>query len=411
MKCILPTLFLLVFLGSHAQVNKAELREDFNEIITDIEENYAYLEDKGIDLDCIRTHYAERIGQVETEEEAVLFFEYLLDEFYDSHIMLTTNRSSSFRLYSPIYATMKDGKAIITSIWLSQIEPLRHDIIGAEVLKINGVELNKAIGQFPTLCQDKSDQEVREWIVKRLMAGRYNEPRVLTLKLTNGKLLIFDMDEVKVKETTELLTVKKLSGIGIIRVNNSLGENALISAFDAAMDTLLDTKGLIIDLRNTVDGGNTYAAKGIMGRFIAEPQPYQKHEQAEQYDDQPTVMRSWVEYVTPRGEQYKQPVIVLVGRWTGSMGEGMAIGFDGMGRAIVVGTEMERLAGEVGGFSFVHQTYGYQLSFAKLFHVNDTPRELYLPGHYVEQTTSSQDRTMAAGLLMIQKEVTPTPKR
>ena len=82
-----------------------------------------------------------------------------------------------------------------------------------------------------------------------------------------------------------------------------------------------------------------------MGRFISEAQPYQRH-------DLPTEMREygirqfWAEYVGPRGPfSYDAPLVVLVGRWTGSMGEGLAIGLDGMDRATVIGMPMARLRG------------------------------------------------------------------
>jgi C-terminal processing protease CtpA/Prc len=45
------------------------------------------------------------------------------------------------------------------------------------------------------------------------------------------------------------------------------------------------------------------------------------------------------------------PVVVLVNHWTGSIGEGMAIGLDAMHRARVVGTPMAHLAGAISDFT------------------------------------------------------------
>lgn len=163
----------------------------------------------------------------------------------------------------------------------------------------------------------------------------------------------------------------------------------------------MNTRGLIIDLRNTVDGGNSYVARGIMGRFIDKQKPYQKHKMIEKYDGISIVERSWTEYVSPRKEQYQKPVVVLVGRWTGSMGEGLAIGFEGMERAQIVGTEMERLAGEMHGFTFKNQSFGYRISIAQLFHINGTPREKYVPKNYVKQTTTEKDETLEKGIELI----------
>ncbi len=383
------------------QIDRTKVKEDLNEILIDISQNYIYLDEKNVDLDCIQEHYETQIENLNTEEETVLFFEYLLDEFYDSHLILNTNRNSSFRLFSPIYIKIENGKAVISNIWQTQIQNIDQNLIGAEVQKINGMAFDKAIEQFPTHCNDKKSKIVREWIANKILAGRYNQPRVLTLKLENNNTVEFDLDKVKIKQTTKLLTSTIENDIGIITINNSLGNSSLINEFDKTLDKLINTKGLIIDLRNTVDGGDSYIARGIMGRFINELKPYQRHLTNEQYGENPIVKRSWVEYVSPRGKQYKKSVIVLVGRWTGSMGEGLAIGFDGMERAEIVGTEMERLAGEMNGFSFKHQNYGYRLSTAKLYHVNGTPREKYIPANYVKQTTLEKDEILDKGIYLL----------
>jgi C-terminal processing protease CtpA/Prc len=334
----------------------------------------------------------------------VLFFEYLLDEFHDSHLILNTNRDSSFRLFAPVYATIDNGKPIIVNVWQTQLDTLDQNLIGAEILKINGVDIIDAIQEFPTHCNDKNAEPVREWITNKILAGRYDQPRVLTLQLRNNQIIDLDLDKLKIKTSSELLTSSMNDDIGMIKINNSLGDNGLIEEFDKALNDLSDTKGLVIDLRNTVDGGNSYVARGIMGRFISEPEPYQKHWLPEQIEGYPIVARSWLEYVEPRLVQYKKPVVVLVGRWTGSMGEGLAVGFEGMGRGTVVGTEMERLAGEMDGFSFKNQRFGYRLSTAKLFHVNGTPREKYRPTVYVVQTTTAKDETLEKGLELIKRQ-------
>lgn len=125
----------------------------------------------------------------------------------------------------------------------------------------------------------------------------------------------------------------------------------------------------------------------------------------EQYIGNPIIERSWTEYVNPRKEQYKKPVVILVGRWTGSMGEGLAIGFEGMERAEIVGSEMERLAGEMNGFSFKNQSFGYRLSTTRLFHINGTPREKYVPTNYVTQMTTKKDEVFEKGIELINNSV------
>ena len=407
MKQLVLIFILTLHLSCHDsqghEIDPHKIKEDLNEILNDIANSYIYADEKEVALDCLKEYYANEIKNIKTEEEKVLLFEYLLDEFYDSHVILNTNRQSSFRLYAPIYVTLKNGKAIVTNVWQNQISNLDGAILGSELLKVNGIEIAKKIEQFPTHCNDKTSDPVREWIINKVISGRRDEPRLLELKQTNNEIIEVDLDKLEIKKSSGLLNSRIESKIGIIEINNSLGQNDLISAFDTTLDDLMDTKGLIIDLRNTVDGGNSYVARGIMSRLISKPQAYQKHWSKRQYDSNPMVPRTWVEYVDPRDETYQKPVVILVGRWTGSMGEGLAIGLDGMNRAQIVGSEMERLAGEMNGFSFKHQNFGYRLSTAKLFHINGTPREEFVPTHYVKQTTTEVDETLDIGIELINK--------
>jgi C-terminal processing protease CtpA/Prc len=409
-KLILGITILLTFSYANSQetkVDRSKIEEDFEQIMSDIKNNYIYLNDKKVDIDCIYSNYKKKIKLIDSEDQRLLFFEYLLDEFYDSHVILMRSIRKSYRLDSPIFTVTKNGKTKIKNVWQTQIENINLKIIGSEVIKINGIDLITKIDNFPTICNDKNDFETRNWIANKVISGKYNEPRILTLKLTNDKIVDFDLDSIKLKKDNSLLTVSIVNNIGIIRLNNSLGQNTLIEKFDTVIDSLQNTKGLIIDLRNTTGGGNSYVARGIMSRFINESMPYQLHQIFdESWDNQPIIKRSWAEYVSPRNKQYKNPVVVLVGKWTGSMGEGLAIGFDGLRRAEIVGTEMKRLAGgSTNDFHLKNENLNYKLMTEKIFHLNGTPREKYIPENYVSQSTTEKDETLEKGIKLINKMV------
>ncbi len=76
-------------------------------------------------------------------------------------------------------------------------------------------------------------------------------------------------------------------------------------------------------------------------------------------------------------------MVVLVGRWTGSMGEGMAIGFDGMNRATVIGNDMAGLAGGVEDFEFPKFGIRYSFPTYNLKHVDGTNRHEWSPPVFV----------------------------
>jgi len=394
-----PILIFVVILFTSSYTLKAQvyqndeqkLIEDVNYLIDQIESNYVYLSDKGIDLSCLRTFYTNEVHNINSIEAEISLYENLLNEFYDSHIHLNTNTQSSYRLYAPIYVSLKNGEFYITEVWKSQIKSINVNLIGTKVLSMNGKKMESLIDDFPSFCNNKNDPEVKEWIGNKIIAGKYNEPRVVRLLTSNGDQTKVDLDKIELTNNHGLLSYDTIDGLGIIRINNSLGDNKLIEVFDEALNKLLDTKGLIIDLRNTINGGNSYVARGILSRFVNQSTPYQIHSYDEQHSDGPLLPRKWIEYVHPRGKYYNKPIVVLVGRWTASMGEGLAIAFDSIDIANVVGTEMQGLAGAVSNFNLSNRDYGFQLSTERLFHINGTPRENYAPKFYVRQNNDKSD--------------------
>ncbi len=175
---------------------------------------------------------------------------------------------------------------------------------------------------------------------------------------------------------------------GYIKINNSLGNTGLIKAFDRALDSLLDSPALILDMRETPSGGNTIVARAIMGRFTDKELPYQKHIYTSE-EKETGIRRSTLELVSPRERIYPGHLIVLVGYWTGSMGEGMAIGFDGMHKATVMGTKMAGLLGEIYSFETPETKIPFSFPCVQLQHINGQPREDFVPVPWSERIKKS----------------------
>jgi carboxyl-terminal processing protease len=189
--------------------------------------------------------------------------------------------------------------------------------------------------------------------------------------------------------------------VGYVRIHNALGDLALVAAFDSALVMLRDTRALVLDLRDTPSGGNTTVARGILGRLVSSTHPYQMHELPSE-ERQYGIKRVWVEHVAPRGPfTYERPVAVLVGRWTGSMGEGLAMALDGLERGTVIGTPMAGLLGATYGVQLPHTGWGVRIPAERLFHVDGTPREDFLPAVRVPPGPPSDDAALAAALRIL----------
>lgn len=90
--------------------------------------------------------------------------------------------------------------------------------------------------------------------------------------------------------------------------------------------------------------------------------------------------KRWTEVVKPQGKTYDKPIYVLVNYWAGSMGEGMTIGLDAFGNNTVIGTSMAGLLGANYSVNLPNSNYRLNITFERLYHVDGTPREDYLPG-------------------------------
>jgi len=381
-----------------------KVKQDLDGLLENVKNYYPYLNEDVVDLNCTKKYYSTQAQNLKTPQEIVLFFEHIIMEFYDNHFSLNTNNNKSYRLSAPIHLTLRGNKVFIENVWISNIENLTTNILQAEVLAFNNVEFFRVIKEFPIQCANKKDSKVKEWIANKIIFGRYNQSRILKLKLKDNSIIEFDLDQLVIKKSTKLLSTKIIDNIGIITINNSLGNNELIADFDKVMDTLSNTNGLILDLRNTLSGGNTYVARGIMSRFVSLEKPYQKHSLFESYGHQPKIKRSFVEYVSPRGKHYKKPLVVLAGRWTGSMGEGLVIGLDGLERATIVGTEMRKLKGAVLTVPFKNFNFAYNMPAEKLLHINGTPREDFIPENYINQTEVSADTFLEKALFILKNQ-------
>jgi len=263
-----------------------------------------------------------------------------------------------------------------------------------EITAVDGVPVETAVSGRLGVASKSVTAAARGWALRALLAGTRVAGRVIEAKAAGGVGSAFRLDlpghrTVDNYRGDPKVEWKILRGrFGYVRIND-LGSDETVALFDDALEQVKTTRGLIIDLRATQSGGNTSVAEPIMGRLIGRRMPYQK--------GAPVRGEGWTREVSPRGGRaYGAPVVVLVGRWTASMGEGIAIGLDGMRRATVVGTRMAGLNGAV--FDLQLPNTGIRLNYAaeKLFHVNGTPREDFVPPVAVKLSGARADDVILA---------------
>jgi C-terminal processing protease CtpA/Prc len=357
--------------------------KDFEALWEDLNASYAYFDEKTADWDSVRTCYAEEVDAVTDEVQFLNFLERMLEELYDFHITLNLHNDESpaqVPRLTDCWAEMRDGRPIVTAVRPATPAARAGVRPGMEILAIDGRPLLEALRDRLGRCGARGDPLAIDWALVAMLAGHGTAMRRLTLADGDARLDV-ELEPCPREGGHESLLEHRVldENVGFVRFHDSLGDNATIAAFDEALEHLGDTAGLILDLRDTPSGGNTTVARGIMGRLVATEAGYQKHELPFEQRDF-GVRRTWLELVAPRGPQpYAGPVVVLVDRWTASMGEGLAIGLDGLGRATVVGTPMAGLLGGTRSFTLPDSGIVVRYPGEKLFHVDGTPRSAWVP--------------------------------
>ena len=387
-----------------------QFEADFDTLWLSLDRNYAYFDVKQTDWAAVRSTYRPGVRQVKTRDEFVGLLERVLEELYDPHTHLDTNTASSPRLVpsgADIWAEWRGDAALVLEGRPGSPAARAGLRPGMEVVSYNGRAISDAVDARLGRSLRRHDPAARDWALRAILAGRRDEARALGIRSGQAeRSVVLDGrgNDPRPRGGAEgrPLDHRRLPvGIGYIRLNDSLGRAETVAAFDAALAELRGTSGLVLDLRDTPSGGNSTVARGLMGRLVDRDTAYQKHLLPGE-ERETGVRRSWLELVSPRGPfTYSAPLVVLVDHWTGSMGEGIAIGLDGARRARVVGTRMAGLLGAKAVEMLPHTGIRVSFPVEKLYHVNGTARESYRPTVEVDLLRAGEgmdDPILDAGL-------------
>jgi carboxyl-terminal processing protease len=369
----------LTLLFANLSFGQTKYEKDFNEFWNDVNNNYAYFDQQQINWGKVKEIYQPQVKKITNDNDFIRFLETVLNEFHNGHISLNKNLNSSNRIIpsgQDMFVQNQNEKFIITDIRKGFGADLSGLKIGDVIVLFNKKSIPEQVEKFLPKYTAIHTQEMHQYALNMLFAGTHDTKRIITI-YRNGKQVDFFPDSLQTKKTTSLIETKTLNKTtAYIKINNSLGNSNIIADFDKAVDEFIGYKNIVIDFSETASGGNSTVARCIMGRFISKTMPYQQHE----FDEKEfQTQRKWVEFVTPRKTQFKGNVFIIVGHWTGSMGEGIAIGFDGLKRAKIIGTEMAKLIGAINGFTMSETNIGFQIPTERLYHINGTPREKYKP--------------------------------
>jgi hypothetical protein len=348
-----------------------------------IEQQYAYLDKlPGGTLPQSATLNAQRAA-VHDEDTLLRYAENRIISLADHHAITCSSFKDSWAVvptYADLWVVSREGQYIIDAVREGSPAALAGIQPGNALVAVDAVGTASAVSTFWRELGLAINPARADYAARVLAAGRRDRPRRLSISDATGRVSQLTLPSLYsvFSEQRPPLTISTKKALTIIRFNNSLGDDATIAAFDTAMQLIPANHKVVLDLRDTPSGGNTTVARAVMGWFINKPHGYQIHNRPVE-ERETGIARQWIEQVLPRSGKYRRALpTIWVGRWTGSMGEGLAIGFASM-RAEVRGGPMAELNGSVEDLKIGDADMCVKLPTERLMTTMYTPREQFLP--------------------------------
>jgi len=229
----------------------------------------------------------------------------------------------------------------------------------------------------------RGDPAAREWALRQSLAGPRNGKLHLGVA-AGGTVRALEIERQRAAGATATPVTGRRIGderdLGYIRLRGNLAEPRLRERFDAALDSVKDTRALVLDLREAEGDGGATTVEAILGRFAAAPATWRRREGPRGRVD---------DIVAPRPGTYRAPLVVLVDRWTAGDGESLAAGLAAVANARLVGTRMAGLRGELREVSLPHSGLTARFPGERVLHVDGTPREQLRPAVEVDLAAPS----------------------
>lgn len=349
----------------------------------------------GVPIDEVVEALKPRAAAVKNETEHLRVLEAFVYALGDHHAHLSTNDRLSPRLVptgASVWVEWRDGKLVASEVrpigsgvGAFRNTPLRE---GMEITTIDGVPVAQAL-KAPPSTPERADA-MTGFAGRVALAGTRDHMPVITV---GGRDEPIPMLAAGSGQSDKLASIQfPLKDVAVIRLNNSIGNTDLTPVFDDLMKQAKSMHTVILDLRDTPSGGDSVVAKPLMAWFVEGAKGYQKHVRGTE---------SWVEQVEGRKDRFKGKLIVLVDHWTGSMGEGTAIGLRAAAGATLVGTPMAGLRGAIESFDVPCFGVSLRIPVERLYEVNGTPRELAMPDVLVTE----QDLAAGQGDVILNRAV------
>ena len=359
--------------------------EDFDAMWRAIDAGYAYFGADGRTAwRDARAAWRPRAVKARTAREFLAALEGALATLHDGHVSLSRRTPDSPRRIpseTDIWAHWEGSDARIDAVRTFGDADVAGLHPGDTVLRVQGEDVEAAVR---ARTGTDAAPGARDRALRELLAG----PRFGALRL-----------DVRDERGTRSLAIARAApspangapiaahrvgderDIGYLRLKPASADAGIVEHLDAALGDLADTRGLIIDLRESAGPASRAATRAILARFAPAGAPWQLRESRNG--------RRVTDTVPDGARPYPGRLVVLVDRWTEGEAEALAAGLGQAAHARLVGTATAGLRGNLRRVTLPHSRIVLRFPAERTFLLDGTPREALRPDIAVDLAAPS----------------------
>ena len=259
-------------LGNNTDFNKQLTQDEklcyFFKIWHYCNDFFAFFDQIDLDWEKVRMEYLPKVKATKNNEEFYWLITEMLALLKDGHTNVNVQG-----LWKPSFIYTK---IIGDNVYFIKDESYRKNDISAgdKIIKVNNILVMDAIEKTQKYISASTDHGLK-LNLERLLINFNDCGSVIIEYEHNGKILTETIYPSPAKSTQSLPFVEHKilkNNIGYIAVNSMYPTEEITELFDSALDTLFNTKALIIDIRNN-GGGSSGTGFHIITRISNKPLP------------------------------------------------------------------------------------------------------------------------------------------
>ena len=375
---------------------------------------YSYFDDKGIDWESVKPRYLDLAAGATSDREFFSCITGLLRELHDGHSYVYEYpkpiSGAGARGTPRMRVVEADGKPIVAEVSSGSDAEAKRVVPGLEIVSVDGQPAEDRIRSLIPLVTASTLWYARSTAVAAILNGDLDKEVQVELRRPDGAVFGVPLAREPFERRPAAISAQVLSGgIGLLRLPSFSASNlglksgdALVRAFDDALEQLRAAKAIIIDMRGN-GGGDDAVAGRCAGRFFKSAVAFPSFQMRMVTLGVPWFAPRMSRSVSPRGPwQYTGPVVLLIDEFVVSSAEHFAAGMHDSGRATTVGHTTAGSSGnpvplEVSGFRFQVSRWREYRADGSLIEGHGVPADIAVRPT-VADLANGVDRVLAAAI-------------